>query len=154
MTFMDNYSTHIIRWLKQTNTYVQLSEDLSSSTTSESPMPTTSITFCTQYPSRWIFQHRWHIQILPTNHIISSTVTQNWMRIWKPVTTWKPIISVKPITLLGRCTRMANRHNYHKRYMGNQAMCKPTNTGTDQTTGDSSPCHIYPVCHKICHPSK
>ena len=45
---------------------------------------------------------------------------------------------------------MANRHSYHERYMENQAMCKPTDTGTDQTTGDSSPCHIYPNCHKIC----
>ena len=39
---------------------------------------------------------------------------------------------------------MANRHSYHKRYMRNQATCKPTNTGTDQTTGDSSPCYMYP----------
>ena len=31
---------------------------------------------------------------------------------------------------------------------------KPTNTGTDQTTGDSSPCHIYPKHHKIHCPSK
>ena len=30
---------------------------------------------------------------------------------------------------------MANRH--HKRYMGNQAVCEPIDTGTDQTTGDS-----------------
>ena len=27
---------------------------------------------------------------------------------------------------------MANRHSYHKRYMGNQAMCKPTDTETDK----------------------
>ena len=38
--------------------------------------------------------------------------------------------------------------------MGNQVMCKPTNTDTDQTTGDPSPCHIYPKHHKICSPSK
>ena len=49
---------------------------------------------------------------------------------------------------------MANRHKYHKRYMGMQAMCKPTDTGTDQTTGDSSPCLIYPKPHKIHYPSK
>ena len=49
---------------------------------------------------------------------------------------------------------MANRHSYCERYVGNQAMCKPTNTGKDQTTGDTSPCHIYPKHHKICSPSK
>ena len=49
---------------------------------------------------------------------------------------------------------MANRHSHDERYMGNQATRKPTNTGTDQTTVDSSPCHIYPKCHKICSPSK
>ena len=38
--------------------------------------------------------------------------------------------------------------------MGNQAMCKLTNTGTDQRTGDSSQCHIYPKCHNTCSPSK
>ena len=27
-------------------------------------------------------------------------------------------------------------------------------TGTNQTTGDSSPCHFYFKCHKICSPSK
>ena len=26
----------------------------------------------------------------------------------------------------------------------NQAKCKPIDKGTDQTTEDSSPCHIYP----------
>ena len=56
----------------------------------------------------------------------------------------------KPITRLRGCTKMANRHSYHKRYMGNQATCKPTDTCTDQATGDSSPCHIYPKCHRIC----
>ena len=49
---------------------------------------------------------------------------------------------------------MANRQSYHERYMGNQAMCKPTDIETDQTTGGSSPCHIYPKCHKMYHPSK
>ena len=49
---------------------------------------------------------------------------------------------------------MANKHSFHKRYTGNQATCKPTDTRTDQTTGDSSPCHTYPNCHTICHPSK
>ena len=29
---------------------------------------------------------------------------------------------------------MANRHSYHERYMRNQAMSKPTGTGTDQAT--------------------
>ena len=43
---------------------------------------------------------------------------------------------------------MANRYSYHDRYLGNKAMCKPTDTGTDQT-GGSSPCHIYPKCHKL-----
>ena len=43
---------------------------------------------------------------------------------------------------------MANRHRYHERYIRNQATCEPMNTGTDQTTGDSSPCHIYPKCHR------
>ena len=38
---------------------------------------------------------------------------------------------------------MANRHSYHKRYMGNQAMCKLTDTGPDQTTGDSS--HVISI---------
>ena len=37
--------------------------------------------------------------------------------------------------------------------MRNQAMDKPTDTGIDQTTGDPSPCHIYPSYHKICRPS-
>ena len=60
----------------------------------------------------------------------------------------------QPITLPGRFTKMANRHNYHKTYMGNQAMCKQTDTGTDQTTEDSSPCHIHPKYHKVHHPSK
>ena len=26
-------------------------------------------------------------------------------------------------------------------------------TGTEQTTGHSSPCHFYPKCHKICSSS-
>ena len=47
---------------------------------------------------------------------------------------------------------MASRHGYNKGYTGNQAMCRPSDTGTDQTTGGSSPCHIYPKCHKMCHP--
>ena len=34
--------------------------------------------------------------------------------------------------------------------MRDQAMCKPTDTGTDQTTGDSNPCNTYPKHHKIC----
>ena len=51
--------------------------------TSETPRPTASITLCTQCPPRWIFQHRQHLQILQANHTISSTVAQNWVRIWK-----------------------------------------------------------------------
>ena len=57
-------------------------------------------------------------------------------------------------SLLGRCTKMANRHSYHKRYTGNEAMCKTTNAGTGHITGDSSPCHIYPKHNKICSPSE
>ena len=44
---------------------------------------------------------------------------------------------------------MANRHSYHERFMGKQAMFELTHTGTGQTTGESSSCHIYPKCHKI-----
>ena len=40
------------------------------------------------------------------------------------------------------------------RYWQNQAVCEQTDTGTDQTAGDLSPCHFYPKCHKICSPSK
>ena len=50
-------------------------------------------------------------------------------------------------------TKMANRHGCHKIYTGNQTTCKPSNT-VDQMKGDSSPCHIYPKCHKICSSSK
>ena len=49
---------------------------------------------------------------------------------------------------------MAYRHSYHKRYMGNQGAFNPTNTGTKQTTGDSSQCHFYSEHHKICSPGK
>ena len=49
---------------------------------------------------------------------------------------------------------MANRHSYNDRYMENQAYCKPTDTGTDQTAGGSSQCHFYPKCHNICNPFK
>ena len=49
---------------------------------------------------------------------------------------------------------MVNRYSYHKRYMGNQAACEPTDTDTDQTKEDSSPCHFYPKCHMICSSSK
>ena len=52
--------------------------------------------------------------------------------------------------LLPRCTKMVNRQSYLKRYMGNQATCELTDTGTDQATGDPCPCHIHPKCHKIC----
>ena len=45
---------------------------------------------------------------------------------------------------------MANWHSYHKRYMENQANCEPTDTGTDQTTEDPSPCHFYAEHHKVC----
>ena len=38
---------------------------------------------------------------------------------------------------------MANRHSYHERYTENQAMCKPTDTGTDHKIGDFSLFHIY-----------
>ena len=48
---------------------------------------------------------------------------------------------------------MANMQSYHEGYMRNQPICKPTDTGADKTTGDSSPCHIYPKHHKICSPS-
>ena len=44
---------------------------------------------------------------------------------------------------------MANMYSYHKRYMGNQAVCQPTYTSTE-TTGDSNPCHFYPKHYKIC----
>ena len=36
------------------------------------------------------------------------------------------------LPFLGISTKMANRKSYHKRYTRNQAMCKPTNTGTGQ----------------------
>ena len=144
MALMDNHSPHITRWLKQTTMYVQLSEDFSSPHTSETPRPTMCITLCTPCPSRWIFQHIQHLQILQTNHRISSADAQNW-----EFENLSP-----PITLLGRYTKMAYRHNYHKKIMGNKAMWKSTNRGTDQTTGDSSPHHIYPKSHKISSPGK
>ena len=77
---------------------------------------------------------------------------KNWFR--KHVITWKPMIWKKLNTILRGCTKMAHRHSCHERYIGYQATCQPTDTGTDQTAGDSSPCHIYPKCHKICSPSK
>ena len=36
------------------------------------------------------------------------------------------MIYKKPINLLGKCTKMANRHSYHMRCTGNQATCQQT----------------------------
>ena len=40
------------------------------------------------------------------------------------------------------------------RYTENLVAYKPIDTGTNQTTGDSSPCQFYSKHHNICSPRK
>ena len=119
--------------------YIQLLEDLSSPTISETPRPTTCITLCTQCPSR-------HISNIDS--IYES---------------YKPTIqsAVQLLNMESEFKNLSPPENPKSKrsilpFLGDalKSMCKPTDTGTDQTTGDSSPCYSYPKYHKIHCPCK